>query len=80
MFCLSAGLSLGRTDMWLRAASYVILRFIILFSIELISVMALMDVAVVNSFLQYFPLLALGFFLFLALPMSWTVITLLNCL
>ena len=39
--------------------------------------MVLMDV---NSFLQYFPRLALGFFLFLALPMSWTVITLLNCL
>ena len=31
------------------------LRFIILFSVELTSVMVLMDVAVVNTLLQYFP-------------------------
>ena len=52
-------------------------RFIILFSVKLISVMVLMVEAVVNCFLQYFPQLAFGFFLFLALPMSLTVITLL---
>ena len=51
-----------------------VLRFIILFSVKLISVMVLMVETVVNRFLQYFPRFAFELFLFLALPMSFTVL------